>query len=147
MIEIRAFRKNLGTWLKGISGMSALLGTRVYSGYPEVTPEYPLMMYNLTRRPQGDYHHHAWDAEVTVSIFGVSQDDIDAVENLIYQDIATAGEGSADTVEATLSDSDVIVPHVRVLQVGPDEQVFDPNDGNYIVTTRPLVLGVQIVGQ
>lgn len=144
MIEVQAFRKLLGTWLGGISGMSAFVGGRVYSGMPESPPVFPLVVYRMSRRPMGDYPWHGWEATVGVEIYDPRSDTLDDIEELIYQDLAQSQTGGVEG--ADLTDSDVQTFHLQLASVAEDEEVFSPEDDSFVARMRRLEFSTTFAG-
>jgi len=147
MIELKAYQTNIRSWLLGITGMSAHITDRVYFGMPQSPPGYPCIVHRMRSTPNGDYPHHAWDVRTRLEIAAATKSEIDEIQDLIYQDLATAGEGSAETVEEKLSDADVLVADVHLEEIGEDEEVFNPETGSYIVSIRAMVLVAKVIGQ
>jgi len=143
MIEIDAFCKNLRAWLMAVAGC----GDRVYNGIPQTPPVYPSITFRMRRTPSGDYPAHGWDATVSIELHDPKKDTLSAIEQLIYDDIASGGESGEDTIEAKLSSADVIVPAFHLAEVGEDQESFSFEDDRYVATTRVVSFAAVIVGQ
>ncbi len=144
MREVTAFRKRLGDWLLSISGVSSLVGTRVYYGTPQTPVAFPCITFTMSRKPEGDYPGHAWACTVDVFLHTVSAADADALEDAIYQDLQSDAGDDSDVVDDLSGDGVRCVSFV-LSEVGPDEAVLSFEDGSYVHMTRRLQFAASIV--
>jgi len=143
MREVLEFRKSVRAWLIGIAGMDAQVGDRVIYGWPVTPPTFPLITFGLARAPEGEYTHHAWQVVLTVSIHSEDPDTLDAVEDLVIEDVAKAGADINDTLSTA---SKTAVQAFRLEDVGNDEQTLRPDTGTYYCTSRPLTFACALIG-
>lgn len=142
-VELNAFKALLGDWLLGITGMSALVGTRVHNGWPQQPPQFPMIVFSTGPRvPNTDFPQHAWAGTVDVDLWGTDSDVIDTIEDLIVNELA--GEPVAS---GSLTDARVLCHECRLTQVGPDTEATSMEDGSYVAMSRTVTLAFSIVGK
>ena len=140
-VEVNALKDLLGDWLLGITGMSAIVSTRVYNGWPQGPPAYPMIVFATgPRTPNTDFSQHAWSGTVDVDLWGTDSDVIDTIEDLIVNDLA------GSVVETDLTNATVLCHYVALSQVGPDVEAVSMEDGSYVALSRTLSLSFSIVG-
>ncbi len=143
-LEITQFRANIGSWLLGISGMAAEVGQRVYSNWPAGPAAYPMMTFALDREPNSDFASPAWSGTVVVEIHDPSEDERDAIENLIVEWL----QDTANDICDTLSTDDVLqCAHFQLARIGRDTIFQDiQQEDAYFVGTRTLEFAFALVG-
>jgi hypothetical protein len=132
MVEVKAFRKLLYEWLIGITGMSALIGTRVSTPWPKKTETKPFIAYFLNRDHVGDDPVGNWDIRLDIFIVADTIAELDNIEDLIN---GSLDEGS---VPALLTNADVKCTTITTGENVDDKREFDAATESYIFTTRQL---------
>jgi len=142
-VEVNALKELLGDWLLAISGMSALVGTRVHNGWPQEPPEFPMIVYaqDGPREPNTDFPQHAWAISIAIDLWSTDSDELDTLDDLIVNALA------GTVVETLLTDSRVLCHHVKLTGVGPDTEAVSMEDGSYVALSRTLTLAFSIVGK
>lgn len=140
LIEVKAFRKNLMTWLNGISSLTAKVGGRICFGTPSVEPALPCITMSLARRPSGDFPAHAWDTRLILNIHGKNADELDEVEDIIHTDMR-----DRDVAKLALSGGGVRCFSFGIGEIPDDDEIFDPNNGSLISMDRRLIILASIV--
>jgi len=140
--EVKAFRENVRTWLLGISGMSALAGTRIFSGFPVQVPDFPCITMAINREPLTEYSANGWRGQLHIDIHALGPDALDTVDNLICD--AASAPGLPDT----LSDADEIqCMDFRLASVGEDDYAVSSEADRYFYTTRRLSFSYTIAAR
>ena len=130
-VEVKQFRVNVRNWLLGISGMSAQVGTRVFAGWPVEEPTYPVVCFDLSRKPVTDYPIPAWGGTLGVEIHSPDEDTRDTIENLITEHLGASGTA----IRTTLSTAGTVLCRHFQLAGVPADSVF----ADVRVTTQLLV--------
>jgi len=141
--EVKEFRKKIGDWLAGISGVAAEVGDRIYFGWPMQPPTFPLITYTMGRRPEGDYPGHVWACSVHIDIHAVTASDADAIEDAIYQELQSDPGDATDVIDDLSGDG--VTCHLFALsEVAEDAPSFSLEDGAYRFLTRRMSFDARI---
>lgn len=141
-VEAQKFKELARAWLVGITGMSALVSTRIYYGAPMGPPTYPLITFGMSRRPRTDYPLTAWTVTLRVSIYGITAATVDPIEDLILDDLSRT-----DVPGSKLTDANVLCPYLALTDVSEDDAMFNPEDGRYESLARTLTFEAVIVSK
>jgi len=139
-IEHQRFRKLVGDWLLGISGLAGKVGQRVTSGWPAQVETLPLVVFGTRRRPLTEHISSAWRGEMMVHLFAVTQADLDVMENAIVEDM---DDGK---VSVSLTDAQVQCKLCDLTDIDEDAPTYDPDDGSLLHIERTITLDVAFVG-
>lgn len=147
MTEATEFHKKILAWLKSISGLTALVGSgssaRIYQGWPQVSPELPMVTFVTARTPDGEFPGHAWQVDVTVELHAASGDTLDTMDDVLTEWIAD----NANNVDSTLSTAaKTSVGGFTLAGTLGDDRVFSPEDASYLATTRRLTYHCALTG-
>jgi hypothetical protein len=136
MSEVKQFKTLLVAWLESISALTAIIGTRVYQGFPERVIGKPLLSYELPHEPNTDYPAPAWAAELLLTAYSAKADELDDIEDAIHNWLA------ANDIDASLSDSDVKCVAFRLVEVMADEPVLEPEQDRLMYLARTIRFAV-----
>jgi len=139
-IEHERFRKLVGDWLLGISGLAGKVGTRVTSGWPAQVETLPLVVFGTRRRPLTDNISSAWRGEMMLHLFATTQADLDTMENAIVEDM---DDGK---VSASLTDAQVACKLCDLTDIDEDVPSYDPDDGSLVHLERMMTFDIAFVG-
>jgi len=144
-LEVTQFRKNVRAWLLAIDGMAARVAARVYSNWPMQPPTYPMLTFALERSPAMDHPGPAWAGTLTVEAHDPSEDERDAIENLITQDLQDSGTA---ILTALSTSGAVLCTHFALTSIAADDVYQDVREeGAYLVGSRRLEFAFLIVAQ
>ena len=139
-IEHERFRKLVGDWLLGISGLAGKVGTRVSSGWPAQPQKFPLVVFGTRRRPLTEHVSSAWHGELILHLFATTQADLDVMENAIVEDM---DDGK---VSASLTDAQVQCKLCDLTDIDEDAPTYDPDDASLLHIERTITLDVAFLG-
>lgn len=139
-VEVNAFKKLVKTWLSGITGMSAKVGTRVYCGRPMAVPTMPLISFGLVRRPSTAYPLAAWEGDLNVSVYSEKADELDDIEDLILDWLAR------NNVQTSLTNSSVLCVQCALTEIAEDES-YELEEQSYVQIVRTMKFRYAIVSK
>jgi len=99
--EWAQFREAVADAFTEDATMAALVGARIYTSPPVVLPTMPMIVLDFSGVPQSDYPEKIWLADVEVSIFATSKDELDLIQDAIFVWMRD-GESPADLSTDTL---------------------------------------------
>ena len=139
MIEVIEYRKAVLAWLAGITGMSALVGDRLYYIGPQGVVGFPWLGLSLSRTPwpgiEG-YPGGHWQGVCTINVYALDVNTADAIEDLIWEDM---GDNAQDPLTTRLSVAGkVTVQDFALVEVDEDNPVEHPTEGGFVCWVRPL---------
>lgn len=144
-LEVTRFETNIGDWLGAIEGVTSLVpASRILNGEPLTPPTYPLVTFDMSRRPVSDVPAPAWTGQLTVEVQAMTKAELNAVEDAIE----TWLQDAANDVNDTLSTSGSLrVQFFQLVNVPPDGVMVDVReDDTFHVRLRALVFDFLLVG-
>ena len=141
--EIKRFRRQVGNWLMAIPGIRALINDRVYYVWPLSAPEFPMITFAISWAPRGNYPFGPLSGRVTVTIHDPDPETIDAVHDLIDNDLA-----NNETLLSDLSAVNMVTcQHFQQAEDAPsvDEPEFSIEDNTFMALARSVAIAFTVV--
>lgn len=141
--EIRRFRRQVGNWLMSVPGLRALVGDRVYYVWPLAAPEFPMITFGIAWAPRGSYPFGPVSGRVTVTIHDPDPETIDAVHDLIDNDLAN----NEDLLDDLSAENMVACQHFQQAEDAQsvDEPEFSIEDNTFMALARAVPIDFTVV--
>jgi len=130
--EWTQFREAVADAFAEDATMATLVGARIYTSPPVTLPSMPMIVLDFSGSPVSDYPEKAWLADIEVSIFATSKDELDLIQDAIFVWMRD-GEAATNLTTATL-----FVKSWKCVSIGQDITIESEEDDKDFLFVRVI---------